>query len=359
MSAYRIGIIGVGAIAGMHARAIHDLENADLVAFSSRSDERAGQFKEEFGGERFKSAGELIDSGLCDIVTICTPSGAHMEPTVAALERGVHVLCEKPLEIDLERAGQMIAAEKASSATLGGIFPQRFSPVVQAVHAAAKAGRIGTLAAANAYVPWWREDAYYGPDRWQGTQKLDGGGALINQSIHAIDTVLWLADAAGAGPPVEAFGYTNLLCHDPQHIETEDVAAATVRFQSGAVGVLFGTTAMWPGGAMRFHLGGRDGTIELHEKELVTFAFREELPADKELLQKFGNAAGAGGAADPMAIDYSNHTRNLADFLTAIDTGSPSSVSAAEAWKALAVIRAIYESAESGKPVAVEPPPEP
>ncbi|MEQ8848854.1 Gfo/Idh/MocA family oxidoreductase [Botrimarina sp.] len=357
MTKHRIGIVGVGAIAGMHALAIRDLENAELVAFSNGTEPRMSDFQKEHGGQAFDTFQEMLDSGLCDVVTICTPSGAHLEPSVAALERGVHVLCEKPLEINLERAGKMIAAESASSATLGGIFPQRFSPVVQAVHAAAAGGRLGTLAAANAYVPWWRPDSYYGPNRWQGTKQLDGGGALINQSIHAIDTVLWLAAAAGAGAPVEAFGYSGMLCHDPQHIETEDCAAAAVRFESGAMGVVFGTTAMWPGGAMRFHLGGRDGTIELHEKELVTFAFRDERAEDKQLLERYGKAVGAGGAADPMAIDYSNHTRNLADFLAAIDEGRPSSVSAAEAWKALALIRAVYESAQSGQPVKVKPAP--
>ncbi|MEO0529640.1 MAG: Gfo/Idh/MocA family oxidoreductase, partial [Planctomycetota bacterium] len=123
--------------------------------------------------------------------------------------------------------------------------------------------------------------------------------------------------------------------------------------ESGAVGVILGSTAMWPGGAMRFHIGGRDGTIEIHEQELVTWAFREETSEDAAIRERFGDKAGAGGAADPMAIDYSNHTRNIADFLASIDEGRPSAVNVAEAWKSLAVIRAIYESAEAGKPVAV------
>lgn len=351
---HRIGIVGIGAIGGMHGKAIGDIDNAELVAFSNGAGPRIDEFKAEYGGQYFDTYEQMLDSGLCDVITVCTPSGAHMEPTVAGLERGVHVLCEKPLEINLERAQQMIDAEKASSATLGGIFPQRFNPVVVAAHEAAAAGRLGTLAVANAYVPWWRDDSYYGPNRWQGTKKMDGGGALINQSIHAIDTMLWLAAAAGAGAPVEVFGYSNMLCHDPEHIEVEDSAAATVRFENGAVGVILGSTAMWPGGAMRFHVGGRDGTIEIHEQELITWAFREEKPADEAIKAEFGDKSGKGGGADPMAIDYSNHTRNIADFLESIDAGRSSAVSAAEAWKSLAVIRAIYDSAESGQPVAVK-----
>ena len=192
------------------------------------------------------------------------------------------------------------------------------------------------------------------PNRWQGTKKLDGGGALINQSIHAVDAMLWLATAAGAGEAVEVSGYSSMLCHNPEHIEVEDAAVAAVRFESGALGVILASTAMWPGGAMRFHVGGRDGTIEIHEQELITWHFRNEDPTDEEIRSRFGDNTGAGGAADPMAIDYSNHTRNIADFLQSIDEDRPSSVDAAEAWKALALIRAVYDSAESGKPVSVE-----
>ncbi len=350
---HRIGVVGIGAIGGMHARAIHDIRGAELVACCFGSAEQGAKYTGKYGGQWFENIEQLLDADLCDVVTVCTPSGAHLEPTVAALGRNIHVLCEKPLEVDLTRARQMIDAEAASTATLGGIFPQRFNPVVVAAHEAAAAGRLGTLAVANAYVPWWRDDSYYGPNRWQGTKKLDGGGALINQSIHAIDTMLWLAAAAGAGRAVEVFGYSAMLCHNPEHIEVEDSAAATIRFENGAVGVVLGSTAMWPGGAMRFHVGGRDGTIEIHEQELITWSFRDEKPEDADTLKRFGDKAGAGGAADPMAIDYSNHTRNIEDFLAAIDEGRPSSIDGGEAWKALAVIRAIYDSAESGKPVQV------
>jgi UDP-N-acetyl-2-amino-2-deoxyglucuronate dehydrogenase len=353
MPKYRIGIIGVGAIAGMHAKAIRDIDGAKVVAASCRTEDKGRKFCQEYGGEWYGSYEALLDEAKPDVVTICTPSGAHLEPTLAALERGVHVLCEKPIEINLDRARQMVDAEAKSSATLGGIFPQRFNPVVMAAHEAAAAGRLGSLGVASAYVPWWRDDAYYAPSRWQGTKELDGGGALINQSIHAIDAMLWLAEAAGAGNVVEAFGYTAQRGHDKSLIEVEDAAVASVRFESGALGVILGATAMWPGGAMRFHLGGRDGTIEIHEQELVTWRFRDEQPNDAATRDRFAGKKGVGGGADPMAIDYSNHTRNIADFLTAIDEGRPSAVSGAEAWKSLAVIRAIYESAESGKPVTV------
>ena len=134
---HRIGIVGVGAIAGLHGRAIRDIEGAELVASCGGSQPKAEAFQAEYGGQWFESIEQLLDADLCDVVTICTPSGAHMAPTVEALKRGVHVLCEKPLEVDLQRAGEMITVAKGSEARLGGIFPQRFNPVVQAAHGAA------------------------------------------------------------------------------------------------------------------------------------------------------------------------------------------------------------------------------
>lgn len=350
---YRIGIVGVGAIAGIHAKSIHDIDGAELAAFSNGVEPRVSEFRSEFGGEYYEDFEAMIAEADLDVITICTPSGAHMDATLAALDAGVHVLCEKPLEVDLERAGRMLDAARSSTARLGGVFPQRFNPVVQAAHQAAQSGRLGKVAMAAAYVPWWRDDAYYGPNRWQGTKKLDGGGALINQSIHAVDAMQWLAEAAGAGPAVEVTAYTNMLCHNPEHIEVEDVCAAAVRFESGALGVILASTAMWPGGAVRFHIGGRDGSIEVHEDQLVTWRFRDESDADEEVRRRFGGETAEGGAADPMAIDYSKHTRNIEDFLRAIDEERPSVVEPEEAWKSLAIIRAVYDAAEQGKPAPV------
>ena len=349
----RIGIVGIGAIARLHALAIADIDGAQLVGGCCRTAEKGQRFMDEFGGRWYPTAEALMDAEQPEVITICTPSGAHLEPAVAAAARGIHVLCEKPLEINLQRARQLIQATQEGGVLLGGIFPQRFNPVVATVHQAAQAGRFGQLAMAVAYVPWWRDDAYYGGGRWQGTQALDGGGALINQSIHAIDAIQWIAAAAGAGPVVEVFGYTAQRGHDPQLIEVEDTAVASLRFEQGALGAIVASTAMWPGDAQRIHLSGRDGTAEVHEQSLMTWRFREESSEDEAIRQRFAAQKGAGGASDPMAIDYSNHTRNIEDFLAAIRAGKASSVDGSEATKALGIIRGIYESVETGRPVSL------
>ena len=304
-----------------------------------------------------------------DVLHVCTPSGAHLEPTVAAAERGVDVLCEKPLEITTERIDEMVAAAEAAGIRLGGIFNQRFNPVVRQLHEAASEGRFDELAVANAYVPWWREDDYY-DGAWQGTEQLDGGGALMNQSIHGIDAVQWLAGAAGAdgdgatgsaegetpdaNPVEEVFAYTDTRAHEDDIVEVEDTAVAVLRYRDGTLGQILGATSMYPGSLKRIQLAGRGGTTEILEDELVTWQFRDERDDDTAVRERFGETDSGGGAADPMSIDYANHRRNIGAFLHARESGEDYLLDASEARKAVEIIEAIYESAERGEPVRLD-----
>jgi len=355
---YRLAIIGVGAIATMHAKAIGDLKNAVLVAGSCRGQEKGEKFAATYGCKWYSDYKEMLQKEKPDAVTICTPSGAHLEPLQYAAELGIHVLCEKPLEITTQRVDQMIQAARAKNIILGGIFPQRYNPVVGAVHAAAAAGRFGNLAVINAYVPWWRDDNYYAPNRWQGKLQWDGGGAMMNQSIHGVDAVNWIASAtmpelkADQNPVEQVFAYTAKRGHDPNLIEVEDTAVGVLRFRNGALGQILGATSMFPGTFKRLQVAGRDGTAEILEDELVTWKFRQEQPEDEATRKRFGaSTATGGGAADPMAIDYSNHTRNIEAFLKALDEGRQPSIDGVAARKAVEIIQAMYESAATGKAV--------
>ncbi|MCX5661817.1 MAG: Gfo/Idh/MocA family oxidoreductase [Planctomycetota bacterium] len=356
---HRIAIIGVGAIAGMHARAIADIPNVKLVAGSCRGEEKGRKFAQQFNCAWYDSYEKMLDAEKPDVVTICTPSGAHLEPMLACAKRGVHVLCEKPLEITTSRVDEMVAAAKKAGIVLGGFFPTRYNPVALAIQQAAAAGRMGQLSVVNAYTPWWREDTYYAPHRWQGKLKWDGGGALMNQSIHGVDAIQWIAGStikglgAGINPVEQVFAFTAKRGHDPALIEVEDTAVAVLRFRDGTLGQVLGATSMWPGSLKRLQVAGRDGTAEILEDELVTYKFREERPEDAATRAKFAaKTKTGGGAADPMAIDYSGHTRNLVSFLESLDAGQQPAIDGVEARKAVAIIEAIYESARTGKAAA-------
>ncbi len=353
---YRIALVGIGAIATMHARAIADLApRATLVAATCRSADKGQKFAQQFHCDYHADTAAMLDAVKPDIVTICTPSGVHLEPTLAAAKRGIHVLCEKPLEITTERVDQMIDACAKAGVLLGGIFPQRYNPVVRAVRDAAAAGRFGSLAFVGSYVPWWRDDAYYAPHRWQGKLQYDGGGALMNQSIHGVDAAQWIAAAANPtlpshlNPVAEVFAFTAKRSHDPNLIEVEDSAVAVLRFRDGSLGQLLGATSMYPGSLKRVQVAGRDGSAEIIEDELVTYKFRNESPLDDATRQRFAaKTKTGGGASDPMAIDYSNHTRNIAAFLDSLDNHTTPDIDGHEARKAVAIIEAIYRSAHTG-----------
>jgi predicted dehydrogenase len=354
----RIAIAGIGAVAELHALSIQDIEGARLVAGSCRTESKGREFADEFDCEWYADTTAMLDAENVDVLSVCTPSGAHLEPTLAAAERGVHVLCEKPLEITPERIDRMVDACEAAGVRLGGIFHQRYSPVVRTVHEAVVEDRFGGLSVANAYVPWWRDDDYYA-DAWQGTQALDGGGALMNQSIHGVDAVQWLvganADVDPATNPVEeVFAYTATSAHGGDAIEVEDTAVAVLKYRDGTLGQLLGATSMYPGSLKRIQLGGRDGTAVIEEDELVTWEFREERDDDAATRERFDETAGGGGAADPMSIDYEGHRRNIEDYLSALADDEPFMLDAAEARKAVEIITAIYESADRGEPVTVE-----
>ncbi|MFM8496361.1 MAG: Gfo/Idh/MocA family protein [Planctomycetia bacterium] len=356
----RAAIIGIGAIARLHAKALGDIPGVELVAATCRTEEKGRAFATEFGCAWHADTARMLRREKPDFVTVATPSGAHLEGVMAAARRGVHVICEKPLEITLKRIDRMLAAVEKAGITFGAIFPQRFNPVVATVHEAAATGRFGTLAVAASYVPWWRDDAYYGPGRWQGTKALDGGGALMNQSIHGVDALQWIVGATmpGLAPgenPVESVtALTAVRAHDAERLEVEDTCVAILRFKNGALGQLLAATSLYPGQWRRFLFGGRDGTAEILEEQLVTWQFRAEGADDAAIRDRFGGTSStSGGAADPMAINYSCHTRNFESFLDAVRAGRRPALDGHEGRKAVAIIEACYRSARTGRTVKV------
>ena len=357
----RAAIIGIGAIARMHARALGDIAGVELVAASCRTEEKGRAFASDFGCAWYDDTAKMLRREKPDFVTVATPSGAHLEAVLAAARRGVHVICEKPLEISLKRIDRMIAAAAKAGITLGTIFPQRFNPVVQVVRDAAAAGRFGPLAIAASYVPWWRDDAYYGPGRWQGTKALDGGGALMNQSIHGVDALQWIAGATmpdlapGENPVASVTALSAVRAHDPARLEVEDTCVAILRLKNGGLGQLLAATSLYPGQLRRFLFGGRDGTAEILEEQLVTWQFRGAASDDDATRARFGGTSStSGGAADPMAINYSCHTRNVESFLEALRTGGVPALDGAEGRKAVAIIEACYKSARTGRTAVVD-----
>ena len=302
----------------------------------------------------------MLDETRPQLAIVSTPSAAHLEAVLACASRGVHVLCEKPMEITGARVREMIDAADRANIALGGIFPQRFNPVNLAIRDAAAKGRFGNLALINAAVPWWRDDEYYAPTRWQGKLAHDGGGALMNQAIHTIDFMQWVVAATmpqlptDQNPVAEVFARTDKRGHDVNLIEAEDTAIVSLRFKNGTLGQLLAATSMYPGNRRRDQLGGRDGSAEVIEDQLVTFAFRHPCKDDEDTRRRFSaSTKHAGGSSDPMGIDYRPHQRNIQDFLDALTDNRPPLLTGRESLKAVQIIEACYESAKRNEPVAL------
>ncbi len=339
------GIIGCGMISRFHARAVADLKGAKVAACFDSFTSAADKFGAEIGCRVYHDLDEMLADQAVDVVTICTPSGVHMEPAVAAAKAGKHIIVEKPLDITLKRCDAMIAAAKQAGVVLSTIFPSRFHESSRLLKAAIDKGRFGKLTMGDAYVKWFRTQEYYDSGAWRGTWALDGGGALMNQAVHSVDLLLWFM-----GPAVEVSAYTATLAHE--RIEVEDVAVATVKFASGALGVIEASTATWPGELKRIEISGNAGNAVLREEDLAVWKFVREAKADEAIRQKMASRTHTGGgAADPKAIGHHGHTLQFQDVLSAIKRGKQPLVDGPEGRRAVELILAIYKSSESGRPV--------
>jgi predicted dehydrogenase len=345
------GIVGTGVIAEFHAQAMRDMRGGRLVGlFSRQGGDRAQTLAQQYDVPLYVGnyAAFLAHPGLA-VVTIATPSGAHLEPAVTAAQAGKQVICEKPLEVTLERCDQMIATCQRAQVRLAGIFPSRTRAVVRTIKQALTAQRFGRLTVCNALIPWHRSQAYYDSGAWRGTWRLDGGGALMNQSIHTIDLLQWFT-----GPITDVHAFAGNLIHE--RIEVEDTAVAVVKYQSGAMGTIVGSTAMWPGNALEIRLVGERGAVWLRGSDLMQWEFADQHPSDTRIRRQFAAvpaAAPQGGATDPRAISAEGHRLQFENFVRSWRGQEPLLVDGSEARKAVEIILGIYASALSGKTVSL------
>src|SRR5436190_6758907 len=234
---WAVAIAGCGSIGRMHLRAFKEL-GARVVAVSSRRAEQARAVAEAEGCEHTTDAEALVRRPDVDLVAITTSSGSHARLALAAIAGGKHVVVEKPMAMTPSDAGQMIAAAASRGVMLSVISQRRFEPVNQAVKRALDSGALGRMLMCEVTCPYFRTQDYYASADWRGTI-ADDGGALMNQSIHSVDLMLWMA-----GPAREVYGRTATQTH---RMEAEDLAVAIVQFAGGAFGTFMASTSIRPG----------------------------------------------------------------------------------------------------------------
>ena len=338
-------IVGTGMIAEVHAQAIKDTPEARLVAVWTRAAEKREVFAKTHGCRAAESLEALVADPEIRAVTVATPSGAHAEIAVPFLEAGKAVLCEKPLEVSLAAVDRILAAAERGGGVLAGVFQMRLGRGARRLKDAVEAGRFGRLTLASAYVKWWRAAEYYATSSWKGTWAMDGGGALMNQGIHAVDLLQWIA-----GLPAEVSAFTGTLAHG---IEAEDTVAAALRWPHGALGVIEAATSAWPGSELRIEIMGDRGSAALVNDRIVRWEFAEPQAGDAAVLAEGATSEIKVGSSDPRGMSWAGHRTLVEDLARALQEGRAPMIPGAEARRSVALVLAIYESARSGRSVAV------
>ena len=335
--AIHVGLIGGGNITNTHARAVAAIPGAKIVAFYGMNPQKIEQLCTQFGGSAYSDLNSFLSHPSLEMVIIGSPSGLHAEQGIAAAQRGLHVLVEKPIDISASRADALIDACDRAGVKLGVIFQDRLKPGICLLKQLIAEGRLGKPLLVDARVKWYRPPEYYSSSRWRGTWNLDGGGALMNQGVHTVDLLLWLlGDVAN----VEA--RAGALLHS---IETEDTAIALLEFSSGALGVLQATTTAYPGYARRVEITGTEGTIVLEGDLLITTGLRNA----QDDLVIHESADSNTGSTSPVVDDIRGHQRVIEDFIAAIRNNGTPACDGRQGRRSVALIERIYSEAKEAR----------
>lgn len=337
---YGIALVGCGVIAPTHAEAIKRMKNAELRAVCDVDEDHAKACATDFGADPHTDLAEVLDRDDIDICDILTPSGLHARLGIQCADAGKHVICTKPIDITLENIDTLIEAGRRNNVKIAATHQNRSYPIYESIRECIDEGRLGRLLYGNAFVPWFRSDEYYTAG-WQGSKALDGGAALINQSIHYIDLLVWFM-----GRVERIYGFADALAHD---IETEDMGSAVLKFEGGAHGLIQGSTCTYNGMPARIEIHGTKGNIVVVGDDLALWEVEGEERIENP------NAGGKGGAADPKGGMQENavvsHVKQIGDVIASIEEGREPLINGPEARRAVEAVLSIYESSETGQPI--------
>ncbi len=354
----RIGIIGAGKVATLHAKAIKSSKHFTLVGICGGNSRRTKTLANLFQVPAFTDIGVFIDKSKLDVVSVCTPHPLHAITSVPFLEKGVHVIVEKPMATSVKDCDIMIEASKKGGSILGVISQRRYFAPCMRIKKAVEDGRIGKPIIGTVNMYGWRDKRYYSSDAWRGTWSGEGGGVLVNQAIHQLDLLLWYM-----GPPVEVFGIWDNLNHP--YIEVDDTAVAVIRFASGALGSVVVSNSLNPPlyGNVRVHgdNGSSLGVITDSGEMFVAGVSEMSSPPLNDLwlvpgqecpLSKWAEVDHQYFKQFPESEHY--HRMQLDDFAHSIASGESPAVSGADGRRAVELISAIYEANQTKNLVKIE-----
>ncbi len=336
-------VIGTGLVGPTHARFVDEAQGAQLRVVCDLREDRGRPIALAYDAAWVADYREVMKRDDIDVVTICLPTALHLEVATAAAEAGKHVLVEKPIELNVERARALVDVCKRNGVKLGAIFNRRFVFGTRRTHDAVHGGELGKLLVADMRFKSWRTPEYYSESGWRGTWEKEGGAALINQGIHGVDLMTWIA-----GPITRVQGYARHLRHN---IEGDDTTIAVVEYASGALGIIQCTTSIYPKQPDRLEFHGEHGTILLDDYTIVGWQLEN------------GSEPGAPSAAEralPGADRGTSvgHFFQVQDMADAVREGRDPVIRGEDILHSLAVVQAIYEAERTGRAVEVPQPSE-
>ncbi|MDW8103581.1 MAG: Gfo/Idh/MocA family oxidoreductase [Armatimonadota bacterium] len=344
MDRVRIGIIGVGGMGSAHARMMQQIEEVQLTAVADIDSTVAQQVAEQYGVPFFTDYRQCIDSGLVDAVLVATPHPSHPEIAIYAFDRGLHVLCEKPMAIHPADADQMIEAARRAGKVFSIMFQMRTERAYRIARKAIEQGVVGEVMRTQLVSAWYRNQAYYDSAEWRATWAGEGGGVLVNQAPHLLDMFCWLA-----GLPAKVTAFTHTRLHD---IETEDEAFALLEYSNGAHGYLYTTTNEAPG-TQRIEIAGDLGKVVVQDGQVSVY--RLQTP-----LREFTHTSTdmwAGPQAEPVQVEVeempTGHAHITRNFARAILYGEPLLAPGEEGIWNVELASAIILSSKRGKTVSL------
>jgi len=336
-----IGILGGGNISESHLKAALEIDGLEVSAVCGQNREKVAALASTCQAKTYSKTAEFLKHRPMDMVAIGSPSGVHAEQGIAAARAGLHVLVEKPIDINVERADQLISECDEANVKLGVFFQDRVARDSLRLKRMIASGRLGDILLATAHVKWYRPPDYYGDSRWRGTWDLDGGGAVMNQAVHTVDLLLWLL---GDVRSVSAFTRTQL--HD---IEVEDTAVAVLEFESGALGTFEASTSAFPGQPRKLFVSGSEGTVSLEHDRIVAIDLHSARESDAKPQTTGRNLS----ESSPVVSDVTGHRNILQDFIEAINLDRPPLCDGSEARRSVELVEAIYRSSREGAPVTL------
>lgn len=332
-SVVRLAVIGVGMISSFHMNAIDAIEGVELAGvYDAPSMDRAREIAKSRGVTAYATLDALWQDKQVDGVCICTPSGTHGSLALEAIRNGKHVLIEKPMALTPEECEAIRVEAARGNLQVGVVSQLRFSPGIQLVRQAVQDGKLGKILYTELNMKYYRNADYYSGSTWRGTKTMDGGGALMNQGIHGVDLLQYIA-----GMPQAVFAQSRTLLHK---VEVEDTLNAILLYENGALGNIVATTSVYPGFSRKLTICGENGTVGLEEDTICCWEMKDGSKApDFE-------ATTVRGSSDPNNISCEGHIRQIDNFAQAIRGAETLLVDAEEGCKPLRMIWSVYRSAE-------------